>query len=351
MTEVAVTFRHRESGIAFGIGPKQHVLSRVSRGSIAQRSGLLCGDELVAINGISIHSAIQMIASGMCGFANIAELFDSQQPPFSATFKRKILRKPTASKSKPSSTKSALNQLRIDTKSSPQPSRHVQNSGNWSCSTMDSFSLKASRTPTVSFSSSCALAITSTPRYSTSLSAFSVGCLENGFPALSSKDRIAAHVTQRSSIKHAVCFDKICVTDSPRQKVLFSKGLQRGFHRFSLEIVRCDVESQRIGVASSCSEQFGAHAVYGNEMATGSSYYASCNDNGAQRCFRNLSNSAPNRNWCTGDVVTVCLDLTHYRIKFLLNGRRVGKTMSLQKQKVYYPMLSFAGNCHYKLLS
>lgn len=99
------------------------------------------------------------------------------------------------------------------------------------------------------------------------------------------------------------------------------------------------------------TDAFGPRAIFGNELLSNSLYYASYNGDGKTRCFADLS-KMQNRTigWCTGDVITVCCDLRKLRIKFLLNGENVRKTMSLQKCAGYYPCIAFSGNCLFQLL-
>lgn len=93
---------------------------------------------------------------------------------------------------------------------------------------------------------------------------------------------------------------------------------------------------------------FGSRAMYGCEMSNGMLYYGSCNANGRKRCHRDLRPFF-NVGWTVGDVITVRLDLKKWRIKYLLNGKAVRYTMSLEPNKVYFPAICFSGNCKYYL--
>lgn len=181
---------------------------------------------------------------------------------------------------------------------------------------------------------------------------------------------IRAHVNQRLAQVDHVYFDRYAKTATNGRVVLTSKGLRSGQHSWSIKILKCDVELQELGVISNAnihgvdvadgglreSVAFGAKGLYGNEMGTDSAYYGTWNEDGKNRCFKDLGGGGGgagtgNRAWCTGDVIKVCVDLERWRIKFLLNGNRVKKVMSLQSGQVYHPVLSFAGNCEYKLLT
>ena len=83
---------------------------------------------------------------------------------------------------------------------------------------------------------------------------------------------------------------------------MISNGLSSGYHEFSFKILKCDVDLQEVGVIGCANikgiamdddgagetRQFGARSVYGNEMASDSSFYASWDEDGKKRCFRDL---------------------------------------------------------------
>merc|ERR1712154_326084 len=92
----------------------------------------------------------------------------------------------------------------------------------------------------------------------------------------------------------------------------------------------------------------GARAVYGSELATDSVWYASYNENGDRRCFKDLK-EYHHIGWTCKDQIKVVLDLEKWRIKFYLNGQRVRKVLSLQPNRSYYPFISFKGNFQYYL--
>jgi len=160
-----------------------------------------------------------------------------------------------------------------------------------------------------------------------------------------------------------VRFDKISVTESNRKTVLLgSKGLTAGKHEWNLKIERTDVDLAEIGVVSVGdidaipvadggvfeTNAFGARAVYGNEKSSDALFYCSFDADGHQRCRRDLRPHFKT-GWTVGDVVTVRLDLSKWRIKYLLNGKAVRFTMSLETNKVYFPIICFSGNCKYSL--
>merc|ERR1719242_2187568 len=91
-------------------------------------------------------------------------------------------------------------------------------------------------------------------------------------------------------------------------------------------------------------------AIYGSEMSTGTLFYGSWNSDGKKRCHRDLSMYF-DVGWTVGSVITVSLNLTKWRVKFLLNGKAVKNTMSLQPHQTYWPMICFSGNCKHYLYS
>jgi len=145
--------------------------------------------------------------------------------------------------------------------------------------------------------------------------------------------------------------------------MMVSKGLRCGYHEWNFKILKCDIDVQEFGVVSNPDVKrikiadgglkdtmyCGAKALYGNEMSSDSAYYGTWNADGKERCFRDLS-QVTTRRWCTGDVIKICLDLDRWRIRFCFNDKKVKKMMSLEKGRVYHPVISFAGNCQYKLV-
>ena len=148
---------------------------------------------------------------------------------------------------------------------------------------------------------------------------------------------------------------KVCTTSS--------NGFYYGIHEWSIKILKCDVYRQEIGVIESnqnlndivvkkggigATSEFGARAIYGNELFTNEHYYASYNDDNYIRCRKAIDKKI---GWCTGDIITTVLDLQRCNIQFYLNGKKVRKTISVQSGKMYHPIISFSGNCQYELIS
>ena len=66
----------------------------------------------------------------------------------------------------------------------------------------------------------------------------------------------------------------------------------------------------------------GARGIYGNELATDSVWYASFNEDGARRCFKDLAQHH-HIGWTCKDQIKVVVNLDKWRIKFYINGRKV----------------------------
>ena len=162
-----------------------------------------------------------------------------------------------------------------------------------------------------------------------------------------------------------VHFDRgIYSAEHDKVVMISSKGISKGIFEWKVKIMRCDIYQQEIGVIG-CNlnseidinsngikgtKEFGARAVYGNELWTDSVYYGSWNSNGKKRCYRDLRDKH-HIGWCSGDVIKVKLDLDSWKIKFWLNDVRVRKSISLEAGKTYYPAIGFSGHCVYTIVS
>jgi len=141
-----------------------------------------------------------------------------------------------------------------------------------------------------------------------------------------------------------------------------SNGFSIGVHEWSLQILCCGESRQEIGVVEKpdcrpsdgaghrgvdAMPQLGAKIVYGNELSSASSYYASYNGDGSVRVKKTV---AQKRGWAAGDVVRTVLNLKKSNIQFFINGRKARKTLSVPNNRKYFPTLMFTGNCKYRVL-
>ena len=141
-------------------------------------------------------------------------------------------------------------------------------------------------------------------------------------------------------------------------------ALKYGVHKWRIEIIKCDIYRQEIGVVERIEHlndselefsedgigamcEFGARSVYGKELLSDKHYYASYNDNGYVRCKKDIELMLA---WCAGDIIEVVINLKRASIQYFLNGIKVRKTISLQKGKAYHPIISFCGNCKYETI-
>ena len=139
------------------------------------------------------------------------------------------------------------------------------------------------------------------------------------------------------SSESSVHFDSASITQSNGKIIALStRPLISGKHQWSLEILKCDVLTQEIGVCSvrnideipidddGVTETFklSARAVYGSTLQSDAVWYGSFNENGAPRCYRNL-NRKHHIGWTAKCVIKVVVDLDKWRITFYMNGHKV----------------------------
>eukprot|EP01084_Bolivina_argentea_P141323 248346_1 len=93
--------------------------------------------------------------------------------------------------------------------------------------------------------------------------------------------------------------------------------------------------------------KFGARALYVNELSNGLTYYVSINNNNNIRCKKQINHKI---GWTQGAIIKTVLNLRKGNIQWFLNGEKVRKTISIEKGKIYYPIIAFSGNCQYELI-
>jgi len=158
-----------------------------------------------------------------------------------------------------------------------------------------------------------------------------------------------------------VYFDRFVVNErNKRMALVSSNGFTSGYHEWFCEILKCDIFKQEIGVIGRCdiedividddfisgTTEFGARAVFGDDLQSDSVYYASFDESGRQRIYKHLNGQIGLN---VGDVVKVCLDLENWRVRFQINSNLVGKWITLQPNKSYFPCISFSGENLYAM--
>eukprot|EP01083_Nonionella_stella_P295744 1005028_1 len=99
-----------------------------------------------------------------------------------------------------------------------------------------------------------------------------------------------------------------------------------GCQQWSIKILESDICRQAIGIISNPNidslrtYELSARALYVHEADSNTVCYESYNNNGKQRCYKDLSNNKENYGWNEGDIIRVFLDLERWKIKFYLNG-------------------------------
>eukprot|EP01083_Nonionella_stella_P091354 255411_1 len=150
--------------------------------------------------------------------------------------------------------------------------------------------------------------------------------------------------------------------DSVHKYMLSPKGYNGGCHEWSIEILNSNDVKHEVGIVSNFDQNiavnalgicdtplFGSRVVYGyNELRF---FYASYNEDNSKRIEKDLSKlHVHKKRWSAGDVIRICLDLDKGKVKFYLNGKQVRKTISVEKNKTYYPIIMYGdGECEYKL--
>eukprot|EP01084_Bolivina_argentea_P070870 128863_1 len=153
--------------------------------------------------------------------------------------------------------------------------------------------------------------------------------------------------------------------------IMSSNGFCYGYHEWSLKIINSSIRRHEIGIVSILNpyttigsrsldghdmsicdmDEFGARTVYGTDCTT--FYYASYNENNFERCYKQLDKYHRYTYLNEGDIVKIVLDLYKGNVTFYLNNKKIGKTIKIQKNKVYYPITTYFGRfrcelVHYK---
>eukprot|EP01084_Bolivina_argentea_P166269 288700_1 len=156
-------------------------------------------------------------------------------------------------------------------------------------------------------------------------------------------------------------FDHISETYNNKY-IISSKGYNKGSVEWKIKIIKCNKKKQEFGVVSHFDTKiemseggigetalFGSRAIYGYNHLNNSFYYASYNKNNTLRCNKDLTQLKVHQNgiWRHGDIIKIVLNSDKGNIKFYLNEKQVRKSVSIQPNTTYYPIISFSGNCRY----
>jgi len=152
------------------------------------------------------------------------------------------------------------------------------------------------------------------------------------------------------NISNDVILDRELCTEN-RSVLISSTGFSSGIHEWTITVDGADGQLQEIGVISNGDIDefefergvFGARAIYGCELSSKTSQYASLNADRSVRCQKVLRG----KHYQCGDQITVRLDADKGTIRFSLNGSKVRKVMSLERATTYYPFIAHSGYCAY----
>jgi len=324
----SVRVHQRSLGVGFISIDSEIVISEVVYKSLAYQKGLGMGDTLLSINGIAVKDM---------------DTYYCHPLPFKATFRT-------------------------------NPSRDIDSnhhSGD-STATLTALTLSNSVSDSVSSSKSMSFSVdedTANLQPLEETAAVSQRSTTFNARSLRIPQFLFSERTELKESDRGLRFDRHHIYNEGHALcIVSSEGLSAGKHQWSLQIVRCDIYRQEIGVIGAVDDDFkcnangllfssnlGARAVYGYDGAHSNMYYASYNDSlrrrssgRTQRIYRDLSKTEAA--WKPGDVIKIELDLNRWNIRFSVNGKSVSNNIGIEPLKTYHPAVSFMGHCRYKLL-
>eukprot|EP01084_Bolivina_argentea_P259526 437917_1 len=320
MSEFSIEIKQRLSEILFmTYNTNEYMVSQILK--LTDKLPLSVGDRLVSINNINVS---ELTLSAQYAFKDIHYIFHDQKLPFTATFKR-------------------INNINTHTNDNNIENEEMDITEHIHTNSASSHNHQKNIPSDTAYS----------PETNSDVSVFKY----------SVNNLIQKHIIQNVSRNSPIYFDKISETHSNNKICLLStNGLTKGQYQWNIEILKCDVYIQEIGVIATkdikyikikdrgiiATNKYLARAIYGSALCTNCIYYGSHSNNGTTRCYKDLSKKYQ-IGWCTGDIIKVFVDLDTWKIKFFINGVKVRKVMSLEPGNIYYPVLSFAGNCQYRL--
>eukprot|EP01084_Bolivina_argentea_P258638 436120_1 len=356
MAIYSVKITERQLGVAFVCVSDEHkdenIVSHVIQNSIGSKLGINEGDTLIYINNQPIH---KIMKSKQFSSKNIQYTFYHQPLPFIATLKKSNL------KNKPILNLDVIYRKHTD-------------DTDIETTTDDEY------TPSLDVYSP-AIAINSPYEYTVNEQPVQPSITEEQEQDIKSdhenidvqtvSELIEKHIFQtvendKDTYKlfDSIVYlnDKICL--------VCSNALNEGYYEWIIKIIKPDIYIQEIGVVSVnafeikninvklnknriiTTKEFGAKAIYGNEICNKCAYYGSYNKDGKERCYRDLNNNKQHIMWESGDMIKVCLDFNNNKVTFFLNDVNVRKAMSFEtKNNKYYPIIAFSGNSMYELIS
>eukprot|EP01084_Bolivina_argentea_P040333 74546_1 len=368
MSEYSVNITERAIGIAFisiaNDKEDENLITDVIENSIGERLGISVGDTLTKLNDLPIT---QIKSFAQYTSKDIQHIFYHQKLPFKASFRRFHGDNPTMLiNDKDDFIQKVIYQIDITQayhSDSDTQSESTTINEDFTPS-LDAYSPATPITETNPYANIIHISDTYTDKNNSQhvekKDFLDTDMLnENDKKNVSSQELIKNYVSQKNDAH----FDKI-IESNNIICIMSSNSLNKGCHEWYIKILQCNTYRQEIGVIGTCdidnielnkggikyTEQFKSRAIYGNESYSNSVYYGSYNENGTERCFRDLENNF-HIIWKSGDIIKVCVDLNKWKIKFFLNDEKVRKDMSLEHDKIYYPVILLSNGCVYELIS
>eukprot|EP00483_Globobulimina_turgida_P012791 UN12815 len=218
MTEYSIEIKDRLCGMSFityNQNEYKFMISELPKNSIVDKLGLSIGDRLVSINNINVS---KMTLSAQYAFKGIKYIFYDQKLPFIATFKRKV--------------NIIINHECVENDEITENDEISENDEIYPHS-VSSYDHQQNSPPDNSY-----IYLASTLTLNKSVK--------------SDIEIIEQHVVQNKSKNAAIYFDKVCVTKTNQKICLLStNGLNKGKHEWEIEILKCDIYTQEIGIIGS----------------------------------------------------------------------------------------------------
>ena len=115
-----------------------------------------------------------------------------------------------------------------------------------------------------------------------------------------------------------------------------------------------DLAANNSQIADMGSSQLGERAVYANDPSTGVAFHDAYDENNKltfDKKFKKKGSTPSEWVWAKGDVIKVAVNLNKWSCKFYLNGKQVGKSIAVAKDRTYYPIVCAYGSCSYRVIA